>query len=284
MGTNNTSLTNTLIKAMLLFSCLALTAPVAAQSKKAAGKAPAKVAPAPQSVTMPSTATVPPEKSSGKGDQVDISDIENKYWAPKDTDFNVVQNRTYTKEKRFSISAQYGPVTNETMNEGNSMSLGVNYFFSERLGLQMSYSMLTMKNSSATKAFIDAGGGPDFGRPIGYYDLGINWIPFYAKMSVIGKKIIYFDMGFTPVIGMLDYEAKTKNLGNFDKSSMTYGFDVTQWFFMHNNFAVRLDLKQRWYKEEIVRYYTSSGIAEGVKLRSRTSDNTSLLIGLALFF
>src|SRR5665213_1189165 len=41
-------------------------------------------------------------------EKVDISDLENKYWAPKDTDFSVVQNRTYSKEHRWFFSAQYG--------------------------------------------------------------------------------------------------------------------------------------------------------------------------------
>ena len=43
-------------------------------------------------------------KKATKTDKVDISDLEQKYWAPKDTDFSVVQNRTYTKEKRFTFS------------------------------------------------------------------------------------------------------------------------------------------------------------------------------------
>ncbi|MEO0335372.1 MAG: hypothetical protein AAF202_03205, partial [Pseudomonadota bacterium] len=48
------------------------------------------------------------EKKKTAGDRVDISDLENKYWAPKDTDFKVVQNRLYTKEKRFSLSTGIG--------------------------------------------------------------------------------------------------------------------------------------------------------------------------------
>src|SRR5687768_17351365 len=37
-----------------------------------------------------------------ESEKLDIQGLEEKYWAPKDTDFSVVQNRTYTKAKRFS--------------------------------------------------------------------------------------------------------------------------------------------------------------------------------------
>ncbi|MGE0764270.1 MAG: outer membrane beta-barrel domain-containing protein [Bdellovibrionales bacterium] len=235
-----------------------------------------------QSKAKPAAAPVPAEKA--KEGQVDISDIENKYWAPKDTDFNVVQNRTYTKEKRFAVSAQFGPVINETLNDGNGASLGVNYYFNERWGLQLNYTMLKLGNSDATQAFIDAGGGPNYGRVTGYYDIGLNWVPFYAKMSVVGKKIIYFDMAFTPTIGMMNYEAQTFDRGNFDKSALTYGFDVTQLFFIHSNFAVRLDLKHRFYKEEILRYRGPGGVGTGDKVKDKNSDNTMLIIGGAVFF
>lgn len=224
------------------------------------------------------------QKGSEKIDSVDISDIESKYWAPKDTDFNVVQNRTYTKEKRVSLHLQYGPSINDTLNEGYAGSLGATYYFSERWGLQLGYTMMSLKNSEATQAFIDAGGGPNYGRISNYYDIGLNWIPFYAKMSVVGKKIIYFDMAFTPTIGMVNYEAQTYNLGAKEKSSMSYGFDVTQLFFLHSHFAVRLDLKHRFYKEEIVTFRGPGGVGTGNKISEKNSDNTLLLIGAEFFF
>jgi hypothetical protein len=34
---------------------------------------------------------------SGASEKVDVTDLEKKYWASKDTDFSVVQNRVYSK-------------------------------------------------------------------------------------------------------------------------------------------------------------------------------------------
>jgi hypothetical protein len=52
------------------------------------------------------TATASPSPNPDK--KVDISDLENRYWTAKDTEFSVVQNRLYTKAKRFSVTLQGG--------------------------------------------------------------------------------------------------------------------------------------------------------------------------------
>src|SRR5690349_4425346 len=71
-------------------------------SKKDAGK--------PGAPAAPGTAAKPDDKS----DKLDISDLEQKYWAPKDTDFSVVQNRTYTKAGKLGVSLMTGPIINDT--------------------------------------------------------------------------------------------------------------------------------------------------------------------------
>src|ERR1700731_3336923 len=63
-------------------------------------------------------AEVKPAAGQKPDDKVDISDLENKYWAPKDTDFSVVQNRTYTKAHRFALSALIGPIVNDPYSTG----------------------------------------------------------------------------------------------------------------------------------------------------------------------
>lgn len=217
-------------------------------------------------------------------DKVDISDIENKYWAPKDTDFSVVQNRTYTKEKKYSFSLLYGPLINETFSEGKSFAMTMNYFYSERNGIQFTFEHVDSHDSSATRGFIDQGGGPNYGRVNTYYGIGYNFVPFYAKMSVLGKRIIYFDMAFTPNLGLTKYDQLTNSLGNSGKTSLTYGFDISQMFFLDRWFALRVDLKQRWFKEEVLKYQSDPGVPEGSVLRTKMQDNTLLLFGAMFFF
>lgn len=256
------------LAAGVLLSFALATAPTLAQSKKS--KVPAK-------------AEKPTQDTDT--DKVDISDIENKYWAPKDTDFSVVQNRTYTKEGRFALALQGGLILNDNYSDGMTYGGTANYFFSERYGIEATYMVADLEDNDPTKQLVEFGGGvyPDFGRMTNYYGIGFNWVPFYAKMSMMGKKILYFDMAFTPAIGIMEYDQITQN-SKIAKSAMAYGFDVTQYFFLSRNFSLRLDLRNRWFKEDVAKYYTSGGLQEGQTFRNKSTYNMQLIFGLNYFF
>ena len=217
-------------------------------------------------------------KVKKESEKLDIRDLEQKYWAPKDTDFSVVQNRAYTKEKRFSYSLQYGPIINDAFNEGYNLGLSVNYFLNERKGIQLEYISYDVSDNSTVKGFANQYGGvrPNIGRVESMYGLGYNWVPIYAKMSLLGKRIIYFDMAITPVIGMMNYSQTTKN-GNKSDSSMTYGVDITQYFFLSKHIAIRADLKNRWWSEEVKNWTTGS------KEKSQTTNTSLFLIGVTYY-
>jgi outer membrane beta-barrel protein len=231
----------------------------------------------------PSAPAVTPAMPPAKDEKVDISDIEQKYWAPKDTDFSVVQNRTYTKEKRLSVSLMYGPLMNDTYNEGNSKALSLNYFMSERMGMQLDYINSDYTDSDIVKDFVAFGGRANYGRMTGYYGVGFNYVPFYAKMSFLGRRIMYFDMAFTPTLGIANYEALTID-GPKDKSSLAYGFDVSQFFFLSQWFAIRFDFRLRWFKEDVLQYQADPGIPTGTKVQDKNTDNTLILLGGTFFF
>lgn len=217
-------------------------------------------------------------------DKVDISDLEEKYWAPKDVDFSVVQNRTYAKAGRYSFSPMVGPLVNDTFNEGLNTSLKLNYYFDERTGVELSYTSTDAKDSETTKKFKDqlSGGAvqPDFNRDDSLISLGYNFVPIYAKMSLLGRRILYFDMQVTPWIGFANYEQvalpSTGKNGN-KESSFAYGLDITQYFFVHKHFALRFDLHNRWYKHDILGYQS------GNVVRSETANTTMFLLGFTYF-
>jgi len=215
------------------------------------------------------------------GDKLDISELEQKYWAPKDTDFSVVQNRTYTKAGKWAGSLMYGPVVNDTFNEGFNAGVVLNYYQDERYGFQFQYVTSDLKNSDATNKFLSqlSGGqvAPDFNRTKDYYGVGFNFVPFYAKMSVMGKKIIYFDMQITPTIGMGSYEQQQEDGKGKKETSFAYGVDITQYFFFSDKFALRFDLTNRWSKQDVVEYQTNA------KARSDNENTTMFLFGLTYF-
>jgi len=246
-----------------------------AQSKKAT-----KPAAAPAPVVAPAPAAGTPAKPAS--DKVDITDIEQKYWAPKDTDFSVVQNRTYAKERRYSVSLQYGPQINDANEEGNTLGLSANYFFKERWGVELSYLKANMHENDSTRKLGEFGGGikPDHARFQGYKGIGLNWVPIYAKMSFLNSKIIYFDFAVTPHLGMVDYDqTRDPRKGNVTrKSALSYGVDLTQYYFFSNHFAFRADFKNKWYKEDVSSYTTGAGVS------SRNTRITTILLGATFFF
>jgi outer membrane beta-barrel protein len=223
------------------------------------------------------------EKADGK---VDISDLENKYWAPKDTDFSVVQNRTYTKEKRFFFSAQYGIPASDNYNSGAFYGFTGNYFLTERQGLQLQYIHADLHPNSAISDFSSFGGTgvyPNHGQMTNYYSVGYNFVPFYSKMSLMGKKIIYFDMAITPTLGSTQYEQLEK-AGNATQNAFTYGVDITQYFFFTNYMALRVDWKNQWYTQKVVYYETTGAIPAGSPATDRGIHDSLLMFGLTFFY
>jgi len=235
--------------------------------------------------TDPKAVQAPAQAVDDKSDKVDITDIEQKYWAPKDTDFSVVQNRNYNKAGRLGVSAMTGPVVNETFSDGLNTGVRANYYFDERYGVEFSYIQSDLSDNDATKNFKrNLSGGavaPDFNRPDSYVGLGLNWVPIYAKVSLLGKKILYFDLQVTPHIGYGTYLQQTDGspvATDQRKSTFMWGVDITQYYFLSQEIALRFDLHNRWFSQDILEYST------GNFRRSETQQTTMFLLGVTYFF
>lgn len=226
--------------------------------------------------TQPAPAPAP---SATQGDKLDVTDLEKKYWAAKDTDFNVVQNRLYSKAGRLALSLNYGMYVGEPWSEGGTAGASLNYFFSERYGIEMAYSMTDSKDNEATQSLkSNQGGAPNHNKAKDFYGIGFNWVPFYAKVSFLNSSIIYFDMSITPGVGIQTYEQQLVD-GNSRKTTPALTLDVTQHYFLSKHMAIRLDYKNRWWNEE-VRSYQATG-------RTTTKDLTNmglLMVGATFYW
>lgn len=211
-------------------------------------------------------------------DKLDVSDLEKKYWSAKDTDFSVVQNRSYTKANRWAVSLMYGPILNDNYSDGLSLAVSGQYFFSERFGAEVTFIQNSSKDNNGVSTLSSTQGAkPDFDRSLGYYGVNFNWIPFYAKMSVMNSKILYFDMAFSPGFGITSYEQEYL-FGNYKKSSPTASFNITQHFFLNNNFAIRAEVQNRWFNQDVISFRYNNA------LRTDFQHDSSFLLGLDYFF
>ncbi len=193
--------------------------------------------------------------ASDTPEKVDIQDLEQKYWAPKDTEFSVVQNRLYTKAGRFGVSLQGGAMINDPYSEGTQYGGAVNYYFSETMGLEAQYHRTNSRNNQSTQDYINqvnlSGTVPNHGKLQGYMGVNFNWIPIYAKMSLLEKKILYFDLAISPGVGMSEYKQQRAS-GNGDVlQSFTYSLDISQHVYISKHFAIRLDMKNRFWTEKV---------------------------------
>lgn len=225
------------------------------------------------------------QKSQKDGEKLDISDLEKKYWAPNDTDFSVVQNRTYSKDKRFAASVNYGKIINDTYTQGDVFGVNLNYYFSERQGIELNYlGEASFEASDSITAFreeFNTPATPNHNRLTSYYGISYNWVPIYAKMSLLGKKIVYFDMAFKFGLGLTNYEQQRENpTNNEEDDAFTYSFGVTQTIFLSKHWSIKADYVGYFYKENLLQYGGVSRQEAG----SRNNNSTYLTLGLQYFF
>ncbi|MBC7370064.1 MAG: outer membrane beta-barrel domain-containing protein, partial [Bdellovibrionaceae bacterium] len=94
-----------------------------------------------------------PKATNSGSDKLDIKKLEQKYWSAKDDDFAVVQNRTYTKAKRYFLSVNAGVPFNDPFVAGTLYGANFGYFFNERWGLDVEYKSGSLKDNDATALF-----------------------------------------------------------------------------------------------------------------------------------
>jgi outer membrane beta-barrel protein len=219
-----------------------------------------------------------------ESDKLDIKKLEDKYWAAKDDDFSVVQNRAFTKANRFFVSALGGFPINDPYSNGSSTYLSLGYHTSERWGYELSYMKADLRDNDATEQFIkDHKTVPNHNTLVSTTTAQVNFIPLYAKMSFMDKKIIYFDMGIALGLGQTAF---TQNIVTGDKSGTAthYMFSLYQHFFFSEHFAFKFDFRNTWTDEERFRYKMNSGEPESNRtLGTKSINDTSLMFGLTFF-
>lgn len=224
---------------------------------------------------------------SAGSDKLDLKKLEDKYWAAKDTDFSVVQNRTYAKDNRFFLSLGYGPLVNDAYSYGRMTNAALGYYFSERWGMELAYELGSLKKNDSVQALEQFNGlRPNYNKFKDYKSLNFIWVPFYSKTSFIDRSIMYFDMQFAVGLGQMAYEMQVDETQGLptQKTTMGYNFDFTQQLFFSEHFAVRLDIKNKWTKQDLQRFRLNVGEPESARALTTTSQqDTTILLGITLF-
>ncbi|MFK8138054.1 MAG: outer membrane beta-barrel domain-containing protein [Bdellovibrionales bacterium] len=219
-----------------------------------------------------------PKASANKASKkVDIKAIQEKYWATDSKEFKVVQNRKYKKEKRINFSVMGGVSINDSFNDVSLLSLSGGYYFNEYHGIEGRIEIYDNSLSDASDSVIDQGGFPDINYLENFVGVYYNWIPFYGKLSLLDNKIVYFDMSISPGIGLMQVEQQSSTTNGRSLTVPAIGFDVTQQFFLNNNWSIRVDYRNKFYQEERISY------SSGTNLGTKTKFNSYLLFGVTYY-
>ena len=226
--------------------------------------------------------------AQSSSDKLDLNEIEEKYWAGKDTDFKVVQNRAFEKAHRLFLNVGYGPLVNDPYSYGRMLNFSGGYFWNEMMGVEISNETGYLSDNDSTVAFRTQNAfPPNYNRFTGYQSINFIWTPIYAKMSLFDVKILHFDLALIAGLGNMTYESQIdpSQGGSKKASSLGYNFDISQQIFFHKNIAVRFDIRNKWSKQDKYRFRIGVNEAESNRsLGSSTVQDTSMLLGLNFYF
>lgn len=227
-------------------------------------------------------------------DSIDLKKLEEAYWASKDDNYSVIQNRTFTKTNKFYLSLGYGLLINDPYAKARELGVSVGYFLNEDLGLELSYYNFDSSQNDTVTAYENQFGGakPDYNLLKSKQTLSLVYSPLYAKMSLMNKSILYFDMGVTLGLGISQYEIQKVNkdgVGNKTQanemaSSPHLEIGLMQQLFINQTLAIRLDIKNSFYTQKTKQYEIAIGAAESTRTESsRSTNDTTFSLGLTLF-
>jgi outer membrane beta-barrel protein len=214
--------------------------------------------------------------TAGAGGEVDISDVQNQYWKSHDKEFEVIQNKQYTKQGRLELTPLFGLYQRVDFQDTKTLGGSLAYHFTETMGAEfMSYSMYSSDSHVVSRFKEQFGTGVSFNPEHYFAGLSFLWTPIYAKFSFLGKKISHFDMYVAPGGGIM----KT----NTNRATMSLG--VGEKFWITPKWNLRVEYRWMRYGDRI---FTDQGAAAtkngGPGFFDDTINDQNLLFGISYLF
>jgi outer membrane beta-barrel protein len=204
--------------------------------------------------------------------KVDISQVQQKYLANTSNEIQVVQNRKYTKVHKFELGITGGLVSADPFVNDSTLGGFLGYHFSESFGIRAFYwKDFTSKNDAfyAAKAqsnlFVNTNSAQSF---IGGE---LKFIPIYGKVSILGSSILYYDLNLFVGGGIRKTDSG---------SSFSPVLGIGEQFFFAKCFALGVDYRLMYYKENIIDQQPASATYGGIA-GSRTNFTHNVMLSLS---
>ena len=218
----------------------------------------------------------PAAAASGESGEVDISDVQNQYWKAHDKEFEVIQNRQYTKAGRIELTPLFGLYQRVTFQDTHTLGLSAAYHFSDMWGAEVMGYKTYGSDSQVLSSFKTATGTTIDFNPESYY-MGASalFTPIYGKFSLFGKKISHFDLYLAPGMGV------TKTVALRPTPSMAVG----EKFWITPKWNFRIEYRWMRYSDDVSATTGSQAIKNGGAGNfSQTVTNQNLMFGISYLF
>lgn len=214
-----------------------------------------------------------PASSGGalkKGDESqELEKVKKRYWAAgEEAEIGVVQNRTYAKSGKFELGVFGGLTINDPFLNTKAAGLDLGYNLTEYFGLHAVGWKSFVSPSSALVTFErEKQATANTNLPKSYLGLEALGSVFYGKLSVLGAKIIYYDLHLAGSLGATETENGTY---------ITPGVGIGQRFYANKWFSVRLDYRLQFYKEDVKQKTIVTQIGETIGQRNVFSNTITI--------
>lgn len=208
---------------------------------------------------------------------IDVESIKQRYWARgEEAELGVVQNRTYSKDKKFSLGLTGGAAISDPFLSIGQYGTSLSYHFSEYIGASILAWKFMATSSSALTTFNQySDATANTVLPYAYIGGEINASLLYGKLSVLGKSIIYYDMYLMGGVGSVNKEGGP---------SLGYHVGLGQRFFISKHFSVKIDYRVVSYNENIIEKVNPNPAIRGTVVGNRQNYTHTILCGVDYMF
>lgn len=214
---------------------------------------------------------------SSDAEKVNVDIIKEKYWAKgEESELGVVQNRQYSKSKKFQLGLFGGFVTSDPFLSTKALGLSLAYHLSEYVGVGLVYWKDFVSASTALQTFEESRGATaNTNKP--RYTIGAEALfsMIYGKLSLLGKAIIYYDLHLTAGGGITNTESGTY---------VSPHIGIGQRFYLTEKWSLRLDYRMLYYNEKILEKEIPTKLGQEVGSRGNFNNVITLGFDFLLFF
>jgi outer membrane beta-barrel protein len=224
----------------------------------------------------PSPSSSPPPSASTDDEKVNVDSIKQKYWARGDeSELGVVQNRLYTKANKFEFSVFGGFISSDPFLSVHNVGGSIGYHLSEYFSVNLIGWKTFSSPSSALETFQQVSGATtNTNPPSSYFGSEASADLLYGKLSLLGKKIIYYDFHLLGGLG-----ATSTLSGTYFTPSVGVG----QQTWVSKYVAIRIDYRLMEYHENIIDQVGPSPNL-GQVVDSRENWSNVITIGCSFLF